>query len=100
MFWIFFLIFFFPQDFFFRNIWTLKKKLPDRKTNIFLSLLVLTLKSTLERLWSVPSLKDIAMRTDLLDSNYLHKDGVLRVSKINLPVHHMTNMQTLEISFF
>ena len=39
-----------------------------------------TLKSKLERLWSVPSFKDIAMRTDLLDSNYLHKDGVLRVS--------------------
>ena len=39
------------------------------------------LQSKLERLWSVPSFKDIAMRTDLLDSNYLHKDGVLRVRK-------------------
>ena len=37
------------------------------------------LQSKLERLWSLPAFKDIAMRTDLLDSNYLHKDGVLRV---------------------
>ena len=41
------------------------------------------LQSKLERLWSVPSFKDIAMRTDLLDSNYLHKDGVLRVRKLS-----------------
>ena len=29
----------------------------------------------------MPSFKDIAMRTDLLDSNYFHLDGVLRVRK-------------------
>ena len=39
------------------------------------------LQSKLERLWSVPSFKDIAMRTDQLDSNYLHKDGLLRVRR-------------------
>ncbi len=38
-------------------------------------------KSALERLWSVPSFKDIAMRTDFLDSNYIHKDGLLRVRR-------------------
>ena len=60
----------------------------------FLSLLLLSkscrLKSKLERLWSVPSFKDIAMRTDLLDSNYLHKDGVLRVSQSMYSKHSST----------
>ena len=33
----------------------------------------------LERLWSAPSFKDIAMRTDQLDSNYIYRENKLRV---------------------
>ena len=43
------------------------------------SLLLYPRQFALERLWSAPSFKDIAMRTDQLDSNYIYRENKLRV---------------------
>jgi hypothetical protein len=61
--------------------------------------LVFLFQFKLYGLWSLPSLIDIAMRNDQLDSNYLHKDNLLRVrfmqkpttTKITILPHFLTN---------